>query len=105
VQELNNAVSDPDLQELLVIPTGCSLPAATGTPNSMADSSVESVSRTHLALFADQERRAVALTRPVKCPMTVPAAAEPRDCVDAASVRFPPGEHGMVRTYAGTARL
>ena len=36
--------------------------------------------------------------------MTVPAADEPRDCVDAAPVRFPPGEPGMVRTYAGQAQ-
>jgi hypothetical protein len=33
--------------------------------------------------------------------MTVPAADELSDCVDAASVRFPPGEPGLVRTYAG----
>jgi len=31
--------------------------------------------------------------------MTVPAADELSDCVDAASVRFPPGEPGLVRTY------
>jgi hypothetical protein len=56
VQEPNKAVSDPRLAGVTGHPDRLLTSRGDGTPNSTADSSVESVSRTHRALFADQER-------------------------------------------------
>jgi hypothetical protein len=45
--------------------------------------------------------RAVAYDPTGEMPDDGACSGELSDCVDAASVRFPPGEPGLVRTYAG----